>query len=478
MAIEEIGEEISSLPIKVKDVTTFFERSGNLRSRRNQKEVKQAYWINDQGGRLSAKDLVYVSRIVILCPQGVLEKSQLNFTLIDAEGRSDTVKPSDIISKTIASPKYASKVTPASNNVLEIVLKPNLLLKAIEVKFPKKAGGKKSSLPLLDYSVNGYALSSIREIEKRFEYVKNKFLAIEGEVKRAVDNRDSAIAAKSELEEEQRELVSENQAYGDELEGSKKQVENINEEIKKLIEKKGQLDETLKSSRVSLEEARNNNQQLSQDNKRLNEEISDKDRELRQLEADRNILSDEYRDYVEEGRSQSAIYYWMIGGALVITLVCSSFLVVNAYHYLSNAPLGWEQTLSLIMQRSPFVIGALAIAGASAGFAKYMFDTVININKKRLDLTKLLILAKEVSFSSNSDGLVNNEVVYRERIRLKLEMLKSHLLQDIGQEGLKARMDEISSEVIEEQRATTSSSSSKHLDSEDDSQATPPTETD
>ncbi|MCR8935654.1 hypothetical protein [Pseudomonas sp. S11A4] len=76
---------------------------------------------------------------------------------------------------------------------------------------------------------------------------------------------------------------------------------------------------TLESSRIKLQqieletkhfesksvEAKNNTEQLTQQAENLNKNIADLKTQLQKLTNDRNLISDEYGPYVEEGKSQS-----------------------------------------------------------------------------------------------------------------------------------------------------------------------------
>jgi hypothetical protein len=445
--IESIKGDLEKIPAEERDVKKQFSRSGNLRGKRSGGSVKRAYWISGQGGGLDSDDVVYLSTLSLIVPKNINDISPLSITIVDVEGKSKTFASDDMSVSDVTFSRLSGFMAPPTSVFSRVRISPNTLVKRVLIKTLGKRAGAKVRIPVLEFQMRGFSLSRIKEIESNFNYVKSKL----GEIDEVVDSETSKVQkAKSEysaIEAGKAELVEESTEIEKNLLDLKNKEEKLSESVKQLEVSLAEIEAASEVLRKENTESKNNKQRLVQESEGLNKDISDKRRELRALESDRNILSDDYKDYVKEGRGQARLYSAFILLALVSVFACSYFLVSNALEYISDSPEGLAQTVSMIMQRSPFVLGVLAIAGAMAGFAKYLFDTVVVINEKRLDLTKLLILAKEVSFSANKDSVVDDEVVYRERVRLKLEMLKSHLIKDIGEEALENRIDEIKGEI-------------------------------
>jgi hypothetical protein len=70
---------------------------------------------------------------------------------------------------------------------------------------------------------------------------------------------------------------------------------------------------------------------------------------------------------------------------------------------------------------------SLAIITACYKIARSFISEMIKINNQRLNLTKISIIAKDVSMASEHDLNLSDEDIYRLRSELKMQLLKDHL---------------------------------------------------
>lgn len=188
------------------------------------------------------------------------------------------------------------------------------------------------------------------------------------------------------------------------------------------------------SVNAEIEAKSNNVQQLEREAKKLNIEVADLNKELSSLVNDRSLISDEFSEFVKEGKGQAAIYIKLMalpvlvmGGSVLILFNGANNLIVG--HYETS-----QDIMASILLRVPF---AAAIGGAiyyswiiGSSFMKKIFE----IQEERLTLAKLLVLAKNTVYSTAEDLGIDAQEKFHLRTRLKIEMLKSHLAKNLGGE--------------------------------------------
>lgn len=231
------------------------------------------------------------------------------------------------------------------------------------------------------------------------------------------------------------------------------QVEKLSENIVNLTEESVSLDSTLKQEKIILEGVEsnvksvratlatvsaelqvkeNNLQQLSRETKILNDGVADLKQQLSGLVNDRSLISDEFSDYIKEGRGQAEVYLrLMVVPAFVIGLGVS-VIYNGANNFLSSHYDSTSDVVAAFLLRIPF---AAVVGGAiyySWKIAHAFMRKIFSIQEERLTLAKLLILAKNTVFSTAEDLGIDPAEKFHMRTRLKIEMLKSHLASNLG----------------------------------------------
>ena len=83
---------------------------------------------------------------------------------------------------------------------------------------------------------------------------------------------------------------------------------------------------------------------------------------------------------------------------------------------------------SILATRLPYVIIATAIIGAAYKLAALFVSEIMRINQQRLNLSKVSIIATDISDAS-AEGLteLSEEDLWQLKTRLKMDMLRDHL---------------------------------------------------
>lgn len=314
---------------------------------------------------------------------------------------------------------------------------------------------------------DGKAFSNIKYLISSFEIKATKgasplsvdYVRVEGfssdGFSKAVECIELASSLRDELNERVNHLGAELDALKNDYSNAKEKYERLVSECDVLIETGKSLESAKEELSVEVEKQRsfvaklklrqaelqaketqlsNNITQLSEQSADINRRIAQENAELIRLTSDRNLISDEYRDYVKEGKAQSKVYGWLA----VIPMLIIGFSVVQVYMgasaILSYKYEGLSELLSAFAQRIPFTLVLGAVIFYSWILISKLFGRIFEIHDDRLTLARLLIIAKDTVFSSAQGLDVSDEIKLRERSILKIQLLKGHLSRDLGSE--------------------------------------------
>ncbi|MFJ4497348.1 hypothetical protein [Pseudomonas atacamensis] len=181
-------------------------------------------------------------------------------------------------------------------------------------------------------------------------------------------------------------------------------------------------------------EAKNNTDQLAQEAKTLNNQIAALKSTLQRLTSDKNLISDEYGPYVEEGKSQATIYSLLIIFPLTAIIFSVYQVYVGAGNLLTTEFKSATDVIAAFMLRIPFAaIFGLAIL-YSWKLAYFMIQKIFKIHSDRLTLAKLLVVARETVHSSAKNLNISDYEKFQEQTALKIEVLKSHMARDLSED--------------------------------------------
>lgn len=202
-----------------------------------------------------------------------------------------------------------------------------------------------------------------------------------------------------------------------------------------LKEQQSELAETInRLTSVSNDETtkHNNVVQLTEKEGLLNREIALLRSRLERLQYDKEIISDEFIDYVKEGKSQARTYLGAIVMSFFIIGLCVALLFNGASNLLSMTYQTTNDVFAALALRLPFAsVLSMVIVGAAA-FINYLIARAVHINEERLILAKLLVIAKDTTNSSMDKLELTDLQRLNARIRLKIDLLKAHLTAELG----------------------------------------------
>ena len=282
--------------------------------------------------------------------------------------------------------------------------------------------------------VVGYTLSQLELASKKIEltvdtiYAADAFVA---EKKKAVDIEASK---KTALEGEIAAFEAKKNAAEQGAQEAATSLENVQNQLGTAV---GALEKTSANLRVAqdaLIATQNNDAQLKEQIAGANREIVKKKEELQTLVNDRNLISDEYRDYVTEGKRQALAYISLLVIPLLVIGFCSWQLYQGALRILQLQATNPEQVLSMSLQRIPFAAAIAFVVAVCWKVMSLLIGRIMAIHGQRLALARLLVIAKDTVAASSAGLNISDAEKFRERMILKLQMLKGHLTSELGRD--------------------------------------------
>lgn len=166
----------------------------------------------------------------------------------------------------------------------------------------------------------------------------------------------------------------------------------------------------------------------------LAKQISESSQELKLLQDDINMFPTDIAGFAKEAAQNTKSYWWLSFVPIALMVVIAIILLSNAANLTtildenSNA-----RIVSIITTRLPFVIVSTAILGGAYKLAALLIGEIIRINRQRLNLSKVSIIATDIS-NASAAGIeeLTSEEVYRLRASLKMDMLRDHMKQYIS----------------------------------------------
>ena len=134
-----------------------------------------------------------------------------------------------------------------------------------------------------------------------------------------------------------------------------------------------------------------------------------------------------------QGTNNIRLYSWL-------SLIPVGLIALVTYRLFSNAERllnfqitgNFSDVIEFMLSRSPYVIVSAAILGICYSLLKILFAEIVNINRRRQELFKVSIIARDVSNASQHGLDLEPEQAYDLQTQTKMELLKEHLKMNLG----------------------------------------------
>lgn len=217
------------------------------------------------------------------------------------------------------------------------------------------------------------------------------------------ESQASLTEAKSDLAAERQrlaELKAQNSAMSSQLETISEQIEERKAEIG-----------TLTTSREDL---------------RLETERANTD--LKKLKENINLFPSEISGFVTQAGNDIRTYIRFAAGLIVIISALFIWVLAGAFDLAEFVKQNPTVNIGpLLLAKLPLAIVVSAIVTACYKIARVFIEEMLRINRQKLSLTQVSIIAKDVSQSSEAGLGFSDTEIYGLRLRTKMAMLGDHI---------------------------------------------------
>ena len=170
--------------------------------------------------------------------------------------------------------------------------------------------------------------------------------------------------------------------------------------------------------------------------RKLRSEIEDSKAELTRVTQELRVFPSDLTGFVQEGGRNIRNYLLMSVPFTVVIVAIAYTLLSGAVElsHLVNLEESTVDVMTVFLTRLPFVLVALTlleVCGYIVG--RFVFE-IVKINRQRLAMQKLSIVAKDVSAASSIDTDLSNDEIFAHETALKMELLREYMKEDIGEE--------------------------------------------
>ncbi len=187
--------------------------------------------------------------------------------------------------------------------------------------------------------------------------------------------------------------------------------------------------ETLSKSEEEFQSVRRKTAAEHEKLKDLSQSVLNHRAELKKLKDDINLFPTELSAFANQGSKTARLYAFL-------SLIPMSVIIIMAYNLILGAgtlrDATWDKSLSevaaVIIARGPYVTLCMAVIAACYGVARFLLGEVVKINRQKLSLNKISIIATDVSKAAEIDlHELDQEELFEKRIQFKMILLREHL---------------------------------------------------
>jgi Skp family chaperone for outer membrane proteins len=336
---------------------------------------------------------------------GYSEFHEFEFRWMDVNGRekSSTGKP------------VGSEIKFQVNDICRRVSfrPPSVFFSSTEVSSVSVYGIEASAVPMF--------LDRISEID---EYKDQAIVSIENSIKKA----EARIAQADKLEAERAAIQREITQSKSSLARLKRSLDESSRQRGEMAASVTAAEEALSSAKARLIDTDNAQKSAQKSQAEIKSEIAKAKSELKSLQDNINLFPSEIIGFVNQGSTNIKQYIAIALIPITVIVVMFVLLVKGAADLTvvvsKNPSINIE---AMMISRVPYVLIATAIITACYKIARVFISEIMKINTQRLSLTKLSIIAKDVSSSAEFGLELQDSEIYKLRTDLKMQLLRDHL---------------------------------------------------
>lgn len=249
-----------------------------------------------------------------------------------------------------------------------------------------------------------------------------------GVARDALDNAQAENDRYVELQSQITNLTNEIAKLKSETSLKRSEISKLTHRIVTLKSEKSDIDNAITANNNTFSQILSEIDSKSGVRNALDVKITEKEGRLKSLKNDVNMFPSEISEFFGQGTKTMWLYVALAAlPIIVITLVFVMLIIGAADLTTIFKKLPDYSAYSILITRMPYVFISGAIITACYKICKFLLAEVIKINQQKLNLTKISIIAKDVSISSEKGLSIQDNEIYELRTRLKMELLREHL---------------------------------------------------
>lgn len=308
----------------------------------------------------------------------------------------------------------------------------NLLVKSVSFRPPR--GGFTTGY-IQKVRLLGFALSSVSAFAEYTNSLMEKRSALASELGDKHKTVLEDLTALKKLQLERDSIVNQ-------IANAKKSQAELEAELGKLratrdetITRISSLDQSMRENDQKISDQKNEIGEVSEIRSKLARAIIEKQEKLRALTANINLFPSELSDFVAQG-SRDVRVYALLSSIPVIVIAIMFGVLIKGGVDLTTLITAEEDVniLAMFASRLPFVVVAVTIITACYYLARMFILEMVRVNRQKLSLSKIGIIAKDISFSVTNELDLDEDERYARRLTLKMDMLRDHLKEYLSKD--------------------------------------------
>lgn len=157
-------------------------------------------------------------------------------------------------------------------------------------------------------------------------------------------------------------------------------------------------------------------------------EVERENTELKKLKDNINLFPSEISGFVTQAGNDIGTYINFAAGMIFIICVLFIWVLTGAFdlsEYVKDNPSA--NISQLLLAKMPSAIAVTALVGACYKIARVFIEEMLKINRQKLSLTQVSIIAKDVSLSAEAGLDFSESETYGLRLRTKMALLGDHI---------------------------------------------------
>lgn len=199
-------------------------------------------------------------------------------------------------------------------------------------------------------------------------------------------------------------------------------------ELSEIVAKVGSAKTQLDGVEEREERVRSEVTRLTTERQVVTNELSDLDKQLTALQDDIDMFPSELTGFLEQASNDIQTYNRYAVGFILVICILFVWVITGSFDLSEFVKANPNRDVwPLIAAKLPLSLIVAALATAAYKLARIFVQEQLNINRQKLSLTQMSIIAKDISQSSGSGLELSREEEFSARLKVRMALLSDHL---------------------------------------------------